>query len=165
MDKVTECYQKPFHLFHYNRPKQPELPKTRKIKPNKEPKIPLKLNNATKLRNKAIKLYDIMDIDPPINYRQLTEQSEQKFFDSPVHPPRHTKTSQYRYKWVRDVPVVSCRFTEYCMMYRKPPFTFEKTLGPTCGNFRLKRMKLESPEKNEPQVDTESSPEFPSILQ
>lgn len=164
MEPVTECYQKPFHLFHYNKPKQPDLPKIRKIPHKPQPKIPVRLNNATKMRNKAIRLYDVMEKEPYIDYRALTEETSQTFNETPKHVPRHTKTSQYRYKWIRDVPVVSCRFTEYVMMYKKPPFTFEKNAS-SCGHFRLRRMEVKSPV---PEVIVEEKEEallFPSILQ
>lgn len=165
-DAVTACYRKPFNLFHYNRPKQPPL-RTRKgpINFKAQPKVPIRTTNATKMRNKVIKEYMLREIEPYIDYKQLATESGKLITQDPTVVPRDTKTSQFRYKWIREVPVVSCRFTEHVMMYRKPPFSYEKPTG-RCGQYRLRNMEIKDPEPEpEPEVEQDDGPVIPSILQ
>ena len=147
------------------------MPPLRQIKPinyNKEPKIPIKYNNATKMRNKVIKEYTMRDMNPFIDYVNLSHETVKAITEDPNYIPRDTKTTQYRYKFVRDIPVVSCRFTEHVMTFRKPPFSFEKPNEPgTCGRYKIRKMMLYEPQKTfEEEVEDEESAEFmPSILQ
>jgi len=170
LDPPTLCYKKPFHLYHYNRPKLPPLPSPKPINYNKEPSIPIKYNNATKMRNKVIKEYSTREMNPYIDYGSLNIETVKAITEDPNYLPRDTKTTQYRYKFVRDIPVVSCRFTEHVMMYRKPPFSFEKPPQPgdLCGRYKMRKMMLHEPEKHygdDELVGAESYEFLPSILQ
>lgn len=124
-------YHKPFNFFYYNKPKPQPLPQRKKIDLSKEPKIPIQHTYATKLKKRATETA-LSAKKPVIHYADLTEKSFQKATIPPKVRPRQTKTYQYRYKMKRDIPVVSCRFTEHVMMYRKPPFTVPNT-KPHCG--------------------------------
>lgn len=150
-------YVKPFHLFHYNKPKLPPLPKIKPVDYKAEPPVPVRLNYATKVRNKVIK-----ETYNKIEDFRLKKIDGKMVTGDPEYIPRQTKTSQYRYKWVREVPVVSCRFTEHVMMYKKPPFTFQNFSDGTCGNYRLRRMKIKSPEP--PEVPKEEKIDDPVFL-
>lgn len=142
---ATPNYVKPFHLFPHNKPKS--LPEKRIKQPDFRipPQIPVRLNYATKMRNKIIKEFNVLDCDEVPDYRKLSEKVMEQ--NLPPLPPAHTRTSQFRYKWTRDVPVVSCKFVEHVMMYNKPPFTYEG-MKETCARFKLKKMKLKDLEKS-----------------
>ncbi|KAK7574037.1 hypothetical protein V9T40_011228 [Parthenolecanium corni] len=158
---VTAHYQKPFYLFYYNKPKQPPLKKVKHIDYKQKPDVPVRLNNATKMRNKVIREYTTREREPYIDFKALTQETAKAILDEPKIVPRDTKASQFRYKWVRDVPVVSCRFTEHVMMFRKPPFTYEKASG-QCGQYRMRTMELKAPEKSH---ESDGDALIPGILQ
>lgn len=157
-------YKKPFYLFHYNKPKQPDLRKIKAIKFQAVPKLPIRMNNATKMRNKVIKAYSSRE-EPFVDYGALSQETSKTITEDPENVPRDTKTSQFRYKWIREIPVVSCRFTEHVMMYKKPPFTHEKP-GGRCGQYRLRNMMIKEPSPEVEVPTKEQSDEvIPSILQ
>lgn len=158
---VTAHYQKPFYLYYYNRPKQPPLKKIKHIDYKQEPDVPVRMNNATKMRNKVIHDYTTREREPFIDFKALSHETAKAILEEPKIVPRDTKASQFRYKWVREVPVVSCRFTEHVMMFRKPPFTFEKANG-QCGQYRLRNMEIKAPEKP---TDDSDQDLMPGILQ
>ncbi len=162
---ITANYVKPFYLFHYNKPKQPPLKKIKPINYKQKPTVPIRLNTATKMRNKVIREYSSREAEPFIDFRALSHETAKTLLEEPKIVPRDTKASQFRYKWVREVPVVSCRFTEHVMMFKKPPFTYEKPTG-RCGQYRLRNMEIKAPEKEvEETVVEDSGPVIPSILQ
>lgn len=169
LDPPGLCYKKPFYMYHYNQPKLPPLKSPKPVDYNKEPDIPIRYNNATKMRNKVIKEYSMRELEPFVDYTTLSHETVKTVADDPSYLPRDTRTTQYRYKYVRDIPVVSCRFTEHVMMYRKPPFSFEKQpeTGDLCGRYKMRKMMLHEPLKrySDEEVDTESSDFLPSILQ
>jgi len=122
------------------------------------------------MRNKVIKEYSTREMNPYIDYGSLNIETVKAITEDPNYLPRDTKTTQYRYKFVRDIPVVSCRFTEHVMMYRKPPFSFEKPPQPgdLCGRYKMRKMMLHEPEKHygdDELVGAESYEFLPSILQ
>lgn len=157
-------FKKPFYLFHYNRPKSPPLPKIKPINYKEKPAIPIRMNYATKLRNKVIKAFNQRDNESVVDYKAMAKETGKALKKQPEVELRPTKTFQYRYKWIREVPVVSCRFTEHVMTFKKPPFSFERP-GIGCGHYRLRNMKIKSPEPEV--VETESKEQtvvMPSIL-
>lgn len=156
-------YKKPFYLFHYNRPKSPPLPKIKPIKYKESPSIPVRMNTTTKLRNKVIKEYSQRE-EHFVDYQTMAEQTGKNLTEEPEIEPRHNRTFQYRYKWIREVPVISCRFTEHVMTYKKPPFTFDRTTA-GCGHYRLRTLKIHSPERETESVkEARSRVLMPSIL-
>ena len=163
--EVTANYKKPFNLFYYNRPKQTAL-KDRKgpVNYRTEPKIPVRSTNATRMRDKVIKEYMQPPIDAFEELRQRLMESGKLVLQEPDVLPRDNKTSHYRYKWARDIPVVSCRFTEHVMMYKKPPFTYEQRLDQCCGQYRLRSMEIKDPHIAEVQPEEEPTDLVPSIL-
>lgn len=162
---VTADYQKPFYLFHYNKPKQPPLKEMKPVNFKKEPKVPVRMNNATRMRNKVIREYTKRETEPFIDYKTLSHETARTLLEEPKIIPKDTKASQFRYKWIREVPVVSCRFTEHVMMFRKPPFTYEKPTG-HCGQYRLRNMEIKEPEVFVEEVEKEETgPLIPSFLQ
>lgn len=143
---VTATYRKPFHLFSWNKPKYPQPKKKQVSDFHEKPKEPVRYNQATKLRDKVIKEYTIREAHPFIDYQALSHETVKTIAQEPLPRPKCTKTSSYRYKWIRDVPVVSSRFTEHVMMYHKPPFSSVRPTG-RCGQFRLRWVQLEEPQK------------------
>lgn len=164
LDPPCADYKKPFYLYYYNKPKQPPLRKVKPIKFEAVPTVPVRLNNATKMRNKVIKEYSLRDGEKFVDYRELSNETSKMLTEEPQYVPKDTKTSQYRYKWVREIPVVSCRFTEHVMMFKKPPFTYEKPTG-RCGQYRLRNMMIKDPSPEIVEVVTEIKEVIPSILQ
>lgn len=161
---VTADYQKPFYLFHYNKPKQPPLKRKKDVDYRQKPEEPIRLNNATKMRNKVIREYMKREKEPFIDFRAISHETAKLILEEPEIVPRDTNASQFRYKWVREVPVVPCRFTEHVMMFKKPPFTYEKANG-GCGKYRLRQMELKAPQRViEEQKKKESGPLIPGIL-
>lgn len=163
-DQVAYNYIKPFNLFHYNKPKQPAL-RTRRgpIDYKAQPKVPVRPTNAMKMRNKVIKKYMEQEADPYINFKELALESGKLITKDPEIIPRDTRASQFRYKWVREIPVVSCRFTEHVIMYKKPPFSYEKPCG-CCGQYRLRNMEIKDPEPEPEIVEEVHEENIPSIL-
>lgn len=165
LEEVTSCYQKPFNLFHYNKAKQPDF-KQRKgpIDYRAAPKIPIKWTNASKMRSKVIKQYMETNIDPFEDLRDRLTESGRLILQEPEVIPRDNKTSNYRYKWAREVPVVSCRFTEHVMMFKKPPFTYDLFTQKRCGEYRLRNLEIKDPEREEVIPEEEKTDLVPSIL-
>lgn len=149
MDGVPSSdYTKPFHLYYYNKPKLPPLPKIKPVDYKAKPAIPVRTNYATKMRNKIIK--ETTHEQPDESFK--SRPTGKMVIGDPEVVPRQTKTSQFRYKWVREVPVVSCRFTEHVMMFKKPPFVNQNVNNSecTCGTFKLRKMHLDSPKAPKP---------------
>lgn len=164
--QVPAGYVKPFYLFHYNKPKQPPLAKIKPVDFRAEPTIPVRMNFATKMRNTVIKETATRKQPGDVDFKQTGRPIGKMVIGDPEVVPRQTKTSQYRYKWVREVPVISCRFTEHVMMFKKPPFTHQHKTAGVCGNYRLRRMKIDSPESPEVIPEEKEEVEFLSnVLQ
>lgn len=133
-------YVKPFHLFRHNKPKLPPTPPRKKVDYRRKPKVPVRTTLATKLRNTTIqRITHLRKNLSHVDYKTLAKESAKKVTAIPKLIPRDSKTFEFRYKWVREIPVVSCRFTEHVMMYRKPPFVRERNKN-VCGVYELRKM-------------------------
>lgn len=152
-------YKKPFHLYPYNRPSEQPLPAIKPIKLQKDPIIPVRWNRTMNLRTRI--------------HRDFLKYKKKRFWEFKVESrlpgeitikyPRietyHNRTSQYRYKWVREIPVVPCRFTEHVMTYKKPPFVNPVKLQ-RCGDFALRNYRIGSPKKSQMDQDLEFLPDI-----
>lgn len=128
-------WHKPFHLFPYhNKPKPDPYRSGKRIKYNKEPKIPVHLNHAAQLKFRNTKeLLQQRSKLPMI--RPITTVTMETASRTPAVLPKSTKTYQYRFKLGRAIPVVSSRFTEHAMTFKKPPFRHVRK--DTCTHFKI----------------------------
>ncbi len=141
MNGNNGVHMQPFHLRYYNKPKLPPSPPMKRIDYKKAPKRPVRMNHATKLRKEVNQLAMKEEARPTsIDYQELTAKSLSTMTKPPSIAPNHTKTYQYRYKLGRDIPVISCYFTEHILMYKKPPFAYPRT--DICGQFKMRKAVL-----------------------
>lgn len=141
-------YKKPFYLYPYNRPPEEPLPPIKSIKLQHNPKIPVRWNQTTRLRNHVNRAFFQHKKKQFWEFKAKYREPGEITIRYPRIEPYHNRTSQYRYKWVREVPVVPCTFTEHIMTYKKPPFV--NPVNPQkCGNFTMRKLKLDSPKKQE----------------
>lgn len=115
-------WNKPFHLYSYNKPKPNPLVPIRPIKFRVVPSIPVHLNHATKLRRRNTETAHLERQKTEPTYRQLTTITMPRAIRTPSILPKHTKTYQYRFKLGRAMPVIPRRFAEHTMKFKKPPF-------------------------------------------
>lgn len=150
-------YKKPFHLCHYNKPKPPPLPPIKQIDYRKKPKTPVQLNYTTNLRNEIMEFMLNSKEKKPPDYQNLSAKSIRSAAQIPKIIPKHTKTYQYRYKLGRDIPVISCEYTEHIMMYKKPPFNHPQRN--ICGKYKIRNAKL----TNKKQIEERNDIKHPSF--
>lgn len=135
---------RPFSQYYYNKPKLPPSPPKKPVDYRQTPQTPINHTHTTKLRRRIIDELKEERRKPPEDelrgYQPLDEKTLQKLSRGPRVIPNPTTTFKYRYKLGRDIPVISCRFTEHMMMFKKPPFA---ALRVDTGNqFKIRRTKL-----------------------
>lgn len=151
------AYRKPFALFPYNRPKPLPLPPLKKINIPKEPLVPVQDTVSTKLKREATETM-LNATRSEIDWAAVTEKSFQKASEPPKFKPKQTKTYQYRFKIKRDIPVVSCRFTEHVMMYKKPPFSIPNPRPHCRPEFKKAQGTLYKSDKSSTTMPTKTLP-------